>query len=148
MLTLDPTATGADFDHGLGYFNVTASAGDSFVMVLGRDQGGRWSIYLWGTRFYNATHLPASVTICGFGDGATVYSSTNPSSSKVATLDDGATVNSEQFILTISGAPPDTAPLARPGLGWYHLSDPSGWVYSKYVSATADCSLHDSLETR
>ncbi|MEO8457172.1 MAG: hypothetical protein ABI559_05110 [Chloroflexota bacterium] len=148
VLSLDEPATDADFDHGLAVFGVTGSQGETLTIVLGRNQTAQWVLYLWGKQFYNALKLPETITICGFGAPTEVHTTASASADVVTKLKDGDTATAEQFVLTQSGAPPDTAPLARQGYGWYHLAEPSGWVYSKYVAEAADCTLHDQLESR
>ena len=148
-LSLDAQPGGNDFDHGLAYFKTTGSAGDHAILVLGQTRLGAWDIYLSGPlQFYNPVQLPQAVTICGFGSGAAVHSSPATESSVVQTPADGTSVNADQFVLTQPGRLPMAQPGGFQGYGWYHLLNPSGWVYSRYVARDSSCALHDSLETR
>ncbi len=148
-LSLDAQPGGSDFDHGLAYFTTTGSAGDHAILVLGQTRLGAWDIYVSGPlQFYNAIQLPQAVTICGFGSGATVRSSPATESSVVETPSDGTSVNADQFVLTQPGRLPMAQPGGFQGYGWYHLPNPGGWVYSRYVARDSSCALHDSLETR
>jgi hypothetical protein len=143
----DPPA-GNSFERGLAYYNIKSTRDVDRVMVLGRTQAGAWFLYLWGERFYNVSQLPSAATVCGFGSGATAHAAANASSDSVGTLDEGASVIAEQFVLTAQGKLPTAQPFADQGYGWYRIAEPAGWVYSKYLAQGSDCALHDQLEPR
>lgn len=151
ILYLDPAGTSADAEHGLATFVVKENGVPDVPLTVGRTVDGQWFQYLWGNPLYtddpiyNPTTLPAAVTICAFGEKATVYSSSNPSSGEVGSLDEGATPTSDRFVLTEPGTIGNAAVNIQ-GRGWYHLEEPAGWVYSKYVAAGPGCGLHDQLE--
>jgi hypothetical protein len=147
-VSVDAQPGSSDFDHGLAYFKTTGSAGDHAVLVLGQTRLGAWDIYISGPlQFYNAVQLPKAITICGFGSGAAVHSSPAAESSVAETLTDGTSANADQFVLTQPGRLPSAQPGGFQGYGWYHLPNPSGWVYSRYVAGDSSCALHDSIET-
>jgi len=153
ILYLDPAGTGTEAEHGLATFVVKENGVPDVHLTVGETADGQWFQYLWGNPLYadvpiyNPTTLPAIVTICAFGGKATVYSASNPSSSEAGTLDEGATPTSDRFVLTDPGTIGNAAVNIQ-GHGWYHLEEPAGWVYSKFVSAGPGCALHDQLEQR
>ncbi len=147
ILSLDPQPSEAHFNNGIAYFGVTGSAGETLTLVLGETPGGQWHLYLWEQQFYNPVHLPEMVTICAFGNGAAVHSAASTAADVVATLSDGLSVTTNQFVLNQIGTLPKAAP-AVPGYGWYHLASPDGWVYSKYITGGPSCDLHDRLQAQ
>lgn len=150
-LSLDIANSGTDFDHGLGSFHVKVAGLDDTTIVVGRMSNGQWFQYLWGNPQYHQpptyqpTTLPAEVTICAFGGEADVRSSANPSSAKVGAVATGELVTADEFALTLPGSIGNAAVNIQ-GYGWYHITEPAGWVYSKYVAEGPGCELHDILE--
>jgi hypothetical protein len=135
---------GASF--GVAALSVEGPAGGSSVLLMGREPDGNWAYYAGGQQYYQASKLPGEMTVCTQGTGLNVRAEASATAQLVRTVEDNSTVSGEEFVLTQPGTPPTASPV--PGYGWYRISAPvEGWVYSKYVSGLADCSLHDSLET-
>jgi len=125
---------------------VEGPAGGSFALLMGREADGNWAYYAGGQQYYQASKLPGEMQVCTQGTGLNVRAEPSTDAELVRTVEDNSTVTGEEFVLTQPGTPPTASPV--PGYGWYRISAPvEGWVYSKYVSGLADCSLHDSLET-
>jgi len=131
---------------GIAVLGVEGPAGGSSVLLMGREAGGNWAYFAGGAQYYQASKLPGEMKVCTQGTGLNVRAEPSATAQLVRTVEDNSTVTGEEFVLTQPGTPPGASPV--PGYGWYRTSAPvDGWVYSKYVSGLADCSLHDSLET-
>jgi len=131
---------------GIAVLSVEGPAGGSSALLMGREADGNWAYYAGGQQYYQASKLPGEMTVCTQGTGLNVRAEASATAQLVRTVEDNSTVSGEEFVLTQPGTPPTASPV--PGYGWYRISAPvEGWVYSKYVSGLADCSLHDSLET-
>jgi hypothetical protein len=131
---------------GIAVLSVEGPAGGSFALLMGREADGNWAYYAGGQQYYQASKLPGEMQVCTQGSGLNVRAEPSTDAELVRKVEDNSAVTGEEFVLTQPGTPPTASPI--PGYGWYRISAPvEGWVYSKYVSGLADCSLHDSLET-
>jgi len=131
---------------GVAVLKIEGPSGGSSGLLMGREADGKWAYYAGGVQYYQASKLPGEMTVCTQGTGLNVRAEPSATAQLVRTVEDNSTVTGEEFVLTQPGTPPTASPI--PGYGWYRISAPiEGWVYSKYVSGLADCSLHDSLET-
>ena len=131
---------------GIGVLGVQAPRGSGYALLMGHEPDGNWAYYAGGQQYYQASKLPGEMTVCTQGTGLNVRANPSADAELVRTVEDNSTVTGEEFVLTQPGTPPTASPVA--GYGWYRISAPvEGWVYSKYVSGLADCSLHDGLET-
>ncbi|TMB68942.1 MAG: SH3 domain-containing protein [Chloroflexi bacterium] len=130
---------------GIAVLGVEAPAGSGAALLMGREADGNWAYYAGGQQYYQASKLPGEMRVCTQGTGLNVRAEASADAQLVRTVEDNSTVTGEEFVLTQPGTPP---PSFVAGYGWYRISAPvEGWVYSKFVSGLADCSLHDSLET-
>ena len=130
---------------GIGVLGVQAPRGSGYALLMGHEPDGNWAYYAGGQQYYQASKLPGEMTVCTQGSGLNVRAEPAADAQLVRTVEDNSTVTGEEFVLTQPGTPP---PSFVAGYGWYRISAPAeGWVYSKYVSGLADCSLHDGLET-
>jgi hypothetical protein len=130
---------------GIAVLAVEGPAGGSSALIMGQDAEGEWDYYAGGQQYYQASQLPGEMLVCTQGEGLNVRAEPSADADLITTLEDNSTATGEAFVLSEAGTPP---PDALGGYGWYRISAPvEGWVYSKYVSGLADCSLHDSLET-
>jgi hypothetical protein len=131
---------------GIALLGVEGPAGGGAGLLMGREADGNWAYYAGGQQYYQASKLPGEMLVCTQGSGLNVRAEPSADAQLVRTVEDNSTVTGEEFVLTQPGTPPTASPV--PGYGWYRISAPvEGWVYSKYVSGLADCSLHDGLET-
>jgi len=131
---------------GIGVLGVQAPRGSGYALLMGHEPDGNWAYYAGGQQYYQASKLPGEMTVCTQGTGLNVRANPSADAELVRTVEDNSTVTGEEFVLTQPGTPPTASPV--PGYGWYRISAPvEGWVYSKYVTGLADCSLHDGLET-
>jgi hypothetical protein len=131
---------------GIAVLGVEGPAGGSFALLMGREADGNWDYYAGGQQYYQASKLPGEMQVCTQGTGLNIRAEPSSDADLVSTVQDNTTVTGEEFVLTQPATPPPESGVA--GYGWYRTSAPAeGWVYSKYVSGLADCSLHNSLET-
>jgi hypothetical protein len=131
---------------GIALLNVEGPAGGGFALLMGREPDENWAYYAGGQQYYQASKLPGEMTVCTQGTGLNVRANPSADAELVRTVEDNSKITGEEFVLTQPGTPPTASPV--PGYGWYRITAPvEGWVYSKYVTGLADCSLHDSLET-
>lgn len=143
-ITLDPDNR-ALASRGIAALGAQAPAGGGAALLMGREADGNWAFYAGGQQYYQAWKLPGEMLVCTQGSGLNVRAEPAADAQLVRTVEDNSTVTGEEFVLTQPGTPP---PSFVAGYGWYRISAPAeGWVYSKYVSGLADCSLHDGLET-
>ena len=144
-VTLDPDNR-ALASRGIAALGLQAPAGSGGALLMGREADGNWAFYAGGQQYYQAWKLPGEMHVCTQRSGLNVRAEASTDAALVRTVEDNSSVTGEEFVLTQPGTPPTASPV--PGYGWYRISAPvEGWVYSKYVSGLADCTLHDSLET-